>query len=91
MITVDAIAATTTAPTIAANCTGYTGGTGGAIYNGTLGSFPTTYAGASTSGTLSGAATQYVTYRIGWTMPGTVTDNSLQSSSVQTDLLWEVQ
>jgi hypothetical protein len=91
VITVDATAPSATAPTVAANCVGYTGGTGGAVYNNTLGAFPTTYAAAPASGALSGAATQYVTYRIGWTMPATVTDNTLQSSSAQTDLVWEVQ
>ncbi len=91
VISVDAVAASTTAPSIPADCSGYAGGTAGAFYNGTLGSFPAAYAAAATSGTLTGAATEYVTYRIGWTMPATVTDNSLQSSSVQADLFWEVQ
>jgi hypothetical protein len=91
VITVDAVAPSATAPTIPANCAGYGGGTAGVVFNGTLTAFPTTYAGAASSGALTGATTQYVTYRIGWTMPATVTDNTLQSSSVLTDLTWEVQ
>lgn len=91
VVTVDAVPVTPIAPTVPADCTGYTGGTAGAVYSGTLAAFPTSFAGATDSGSLTGSATEYVTYRIGWTMPATVTDNSLQSSSVQADLRWEVQ
>ncbi len=91
VVTVDAVAPSASAPIVAADCSGYTGGSTGAVYNGTLSAFPTSYAGAASSGALSGATIQYVTYRIGWTMPAAVADNSLQSSSAVADLIWEVQ
>lgn len=87
--TVDA-AAIGSSTNIAANCTGWTGGTSGAAYNGTLSGFATAYTGASVSTALSGG-TERVAYRIGWSLPSSVTDNTLQSSSAVAELDWEVQ
>ncbi|MGB8360411.1 MAG: hypothetical protein WCE80_03335 [Acidimicrobiia bacterium] len=77
------------ATNVQADCTGYTGGTSGAVYNGTLNAMSTTYAGATgTSVALTGGA-QRVVYRIGWTVNSSA-GNSVQSSSAQADLVWEV-
>ncbi len=69
-------------------------GTGAATlvgtYNGTLSGFATAYTGASVSTALSGG-TERVAYRIGWSLPSSVTDNTLQSSSAVAELDWEVQ
>ncbi len=87
-VTVDAVVVSS-ATNVQANCTGYTGGTSGAVYNGTLNGMSTTYAGASgTAVALSGGA-QRVVYRIGWTVNSSA-GNSVQSSSAQADLVWEV-
>jgi hypothetical protein len=85
-VTVDAV--TVAASTnVQANCTGYTGGSSGAVYNGTLNAMPSTYAAAS--GTAVAAGTQRVVYRIGWTINSGAT-NSVQSSSAQANLIWEI-
>ena len=77
------------ATNVQANCTGYTGGTSGAVYTGTLNGMSTTYAGAAgTSVALTGGA-ERVVYRIGWTVNSSA-GNSVQSSSAQADLVWEV-
>ena len=86
---VDATAVTATT-NIAANCTGWTGATSGAAYNGTLSGFATAYTGATVSTALSGG-TERVAYRIGWSLPSSVVDNTLQSSSAIADLAWEAQ
>ena len=86
---VDALAVSSST-NIAANCTGWTGGTTGVAYNGTLSGFATTYASAAVSTPLAGG-TERVAYRIGWSLPSSVTDNTLQSSSAVADLQWEVQ
>src|SRR5580765_6271761 len=83
-------AAISSSTNIAANCTGWTGGTGGAAYNGTLSGFATAYTGASVSSALAGG-TERVAYRIGWSLPASVTDNTLQNSSAVADLTWEAQ
>ena len=83
-------AAISSSTNIAANCTGWTGGTSGAAYNGTLSGLATTYTGASVSTALAGG-TERVAYRIGWSLPSSVVDNTLQSSSAVADLAWEVQ
>jgi hypothetical protein len=83
-------AAISSSTNIAANCTGWTGGTSGAAYNGTLSGFATAYTGASVSTALAGG-TERVAYRIGWSLPSSVVDNSLQSSSAVADLAWEAQ
>jgi hypothetical protein len=87
--TVDAAAIASTT-NIAANCTGWSGGTSGAAYNGTLSGFATAYSSATVSTALSGG-TERVAYRIGWSLPSSVTDNTLQSSSAVAELDWEVQ
>lgn len=87
--TVDAAAIASTT-NIAANCTGWSGGTSGAAYNGTLSGFATAYSSATVSTPLSGG-TERVAYRIGWSLPSSVTDNTLQSSSAVAELDWEVQ
>jgi hypothetical protein len=87
--TVDAAAVSATT-NIPANCTGWTGGTSGAVFSGLLSAFPTTYAGATGSVALSGG-TERVAYRIGWSLPISVTDNTLQGSSATADLIWEAQ
>lgn len=85
-VTVDA-AAVGASTNVQANCTGYTGGSSGAVYNGTLNALPSTYAAAS--GTAIAAGTQRVVYRIGWTINSGAT-NSVQSSSAQANLIWEI-
>jgi hypothetical protein len=84
-------AAVSASTNIPAACTGWTGGTSGAQYNGTLSGLGTTYAGSTISTTLTGAATERVAYRIAWSLPSLVVDNTLQSSSAVTDLVWEAQ
>ena len=83
-------AAISSSTNIAANCTGWTGGTSGAAYNGTLTGFATAYTGASVSSALGGG-TERVAYRIVWSLPSSVTDNTLQSSSATAELDWEAQ
>lgn len=83
-------AAVSSSTNIAANCTGWTGGTTGAAYNGTLSGFATSYTGAAVSTALSGG-TERVAYRIVWSLPSSVTDNTLQSSSATAELDWEAQ
>ncbi len=82
-------AAVSASTNIAANCTGWTGGTTGAAYNGTLSGFATAYTGARLHGAAGG--TERVAYRIGWSLPSSVIDNTLQSSSAVADLQWEAQ
>ena len=84
-------AAVSASTNIPAACTGWTGGTTGCAYNGTLNGFATAFTGASVSNTLTGTATERVAYRIAWSLPSTVTDNTLQSSSAVADLIWEAQ
>ena len=86
---VDAVAVSA-GTNIAASCSGWSGGTSGAAYNGTLAGFATTYAGSSVTTALAGG-TERVAYRIAWSLPSSVTDNTLQSSSATADLLWEAQ
>jgi hypothetical protein len=85
-ITVDSVAVSSST-NVQANCTGYTGGTSGALYNGTLNAMPTTYAAAS--GGAVAAGTQRVAYRISWTV-NSAADNTVQSSSAQANLTWEI-
>jgi len=85
-MTIDAVAvsATTNVP---ANCTGYTGGTSGAVFTGNLNTMPATYAAAN--GTAVAAGPQRVVYRIGWAIDPAA-GNSLQSSSAIANLIWEI-
>jgi hypothetical protein len=85
-LTVDAqaVGATTN---VNADCVGYTGGTGGAVFAGTLDGVPDTYAGAA--GTAMAGGPERVVYRIGWTID-TNADNSVQNSSAVADLTWEI-
>lgn len=85
-VTVDAVAVSA-ATNVQANCTGYTGGTSGAVFTGTLNGMPTTYAGATGTAVAGGA--QRVVYRIGWTINATA-GNSVQSSSAIANLNWEI-
>lgn len=85
-VTVDAMTVSSST-NVQANCTGYTGGSSGAVYNGTLNAMPSTYAAGS--GTAVAAGTQRVVYRIGWTINSGAT-NSVQSSSAQANLIWEI-
>ncbi|HSO48990.1 MAG TPA: hypothetical protein VLS86_00465 [Acidimicrobiia bacterium] len=85
-VTVDAVAVAA-ATNVQANCTGYTGGTSGAVFNGTLSGVPSTYAAAA--GTAVAGGTQRVVYRIGWTINATA-GNTVQSSSAQANLTWEI-
>ncbi len=85
-MTVDAVAVSA-ATNVQANCTGYTGGTTGAIFTGTLNGMPTTYAGAT--GTAVSAGPQRVVYRIGWTINASA-GNGVQSSSAIANLNWEI-
>jgi hypothetical protein len=85
-VTVDAMTVSSST-NVQANCTGYTGGSSGAVYNGTLNAMPSTYAAGS--GTAVAAGTQRVVYRIGWTINSGAT-NSVQSSSAQASLIWEI-
>jgi hypothetical protein len=85
-VTVDAVAVAA-ATNVQANCTGYTGGTSGVVFNGTLSGMPSTYAAAA--GTAVAGGTQRVVYRIGWTI-NTSAGNSVQSSSAQANLTWEI-
>jgi hypothetical protein len=85
-VTVDAVAVAA-ATNVQANCTGYTGGTSGAVFNGTLSGMPSTYAAAA--GTAVAGGTQRVVYRIGWTI-NTTAGNTVQSSSAQANLTWEI-
>jgi hypothetical protein len=85
-LTVDA---QTVLPTthVAADCAGYTGGTGGAVFNNTLASMPMAYATAT--GTAVAGGPQHIVYRIGWTINANA-DNTVQSSSAIADLTWEI-
>jgi hypothetical protein len=85
-VTVDSVAVSA-ATNVQANCAGYTGGTSGAIFNGTLNGMPTTYAAAT--GTAVAAGPQRVVYRIGWTI-NSAADNTVQSSSAVANLNWEI-
>jgi len=85
-VTVDSVAVSA-ATNVQANCAGYTGGTSGAIFNGTLNGMPTTYAAAT--GTAVAAGAQRVVYRIGWTI-NSAADNTVQSSSAIATLNWEI-
>ena len=85
-VTVDAVAVSAST-NVQANCTGYTGGSSGALYSGTLDAMPTTYAGAS--GMAVAGGTQRVAYRIGWTL-NSGAGNSVQSSSAAANLMWEI-
>ena len=85
-VTVDAVAVSA-ATNVQANCTGYTGGTSGAVFTGTLNGMPTTYAGATGTAVAGGA--QRVVYRIGWTINATA-GNGVQSSSAIANLNWEI-
>jgi hypothetical protein len=85
-VTVDAVAVTP-ATNVQANCAGYTGGTSGATFNGTLDSMPTTYAAAT--GVAVAGGPQRVVYRIGWTI-NSAADNTVQSSSAVANLNWEI-
>jgi hypothetical protein len=85
-MTVDAQAVGSTA-NVQANCTGYSGGSSGALYSGTLSTMPATYAAAS--GTAVAGGTQRIAYRISWTVNASA-DNSVQSSSAQANLNWEM-
>ncbi len=85
-VTVDAIAVGAST-NVQANCTGYTGGSSGAVFNGTLNAMPSTYAAASATAVAAG--TQRVVYRIGWTV-NSGAGNSVQSSSAQANLIWEI-
>jgi hypothetical protein len=85
-MTVDAVTVSSST-NVQANCTGYTGGTSGAVFSGTLSGMPSTYAAAS--GTAVAAGTQRVVYRIAWTV-NTSAGNSVQSSSAQANLNWEI-
>jgi hypothetical protein len=87
---VDSVAVSA-ATNIPAACTGWTGGTTGAQYNGTLSGFATAFSGAAVTNALTGAATERVAYRIAWSLPTAVVDNTLQSSSAVADLVWEAQ
>lgn len=75
---------------VQANCTGYTAGTSGAIYNGTLAGMPTTYSTANGTA-LTGTPTERIAYRISWTLPSSVTDNTLQGQTATTTFTWETQ
>ncbi len=83
-------AAVSASTNVAAGCSNWAGGTSGAAYNGTLSGFATTYATAAVSNALAGG-NERVAYRIAWSLPSTVTDNTLQSSSAVADLQWEAQ
>jgi hypothetical protein len=85
-VTVDSVAVAAST-NVQANCTGYTGGSAGALYNGTLSALPTTYAGAS--GMAVAGGTQRVAYRIGWTL-NSGAGNSVQSSNAAANLVWEI-
>jgi hypothetical protein len=85
-VTVDAVAVTA-ATNVQANCAGYTGGTSGAVYTGTMNAMPTTY--AASTGTAVAAGAQRVVYRIGWTINASA-GNSVQSSSAVANLNWEI-
>lgn len=85
-VTVDAVAVSAST-NVQANCTGYSGGSSGAVYNGTLSVMPSTYAAASGTAVAGGA--QRVVYRIGWTINSSA-GNTLQSSSAQANLIWEI-
>lgn len=85
-VTIDAVAVPA-ATNVQANCTGYTGGTSGAIFTGSLSSMPATYAAAA--GTAVAAGPQRVVYRIGWTINSSA-GNSVQSSSAIANLNWEI-
>lgn len=85
-VTVDAVAVSATT-NVQANCTGYTGGTGGAVYGGTLNDMPSTYAAAADTAVAGGP--QRVVYRIGWTV-NSGAGNAVQSSSAQANLIWEI-
>jgi len=85
-MTIDA-APVSASTNVQANCAGYTGGTSGAVFNGTLNGMPSTYAAAS--GTAVAGGTQRVVYRISWTVNSSA-GNSVQSSSSQANLVWEI-
>jgi len=85
-VTIDAVAVPAST-NVQANCTGYTGGSGGALYNGTLSAMPSTY--AASSGLAVAGGTQRVAYRIGWTLNASA-GNTVQSSTAAANLMWEI-
>jgi hypothetical protein len=74
---------------VAADCSGYTGGTGGALYNGTLGAMTDTYGAASATSIALGGGDERVAYRIAWEVQDA--GNALMGATTQTDLVWEVR
>lgn len=87
-VTVDAVAVGSST-NVQANCTGYSGGTSGALYSGTLNGMPTAYAGAAATQMALAGGAQRVVYRIGWSLPASA-GNNVQSSTAQADLIWEI-
>ncbi|MGD2102535.1 MAG: hypothetical protein PVG83_09905, partial [Acidimicrobiia bacterium] len=87
-VTVDAVAVSSST-NVQANCSGYTGGTSGAVYNGTLDAMSTTYAGAGGTSVALTGGTERVVYRIGWAINSSA-GNTVQGSSAIADLVWEV-
>lgn len=78
---------------VTSNCTGFPATGLTSIASGTaLSAFASTYAGATPVAV--GSGTQFVAYRISWTLNSTGSnsgDNALQNSGAQADLNWEIQ
>lgn len=74
------------ATNVQANCTGFPGSSTN-VYTGTLNGMPTTYAGATGMAVATGA--QRVAYRIVWTV-NSAADNTVQGSTSQANLNWEI-
>lgn len=85
-LAVDAVAVPATS-NVQADCAGYTGGTSGAVFSGTLAAMPAAYADAA--GTAVSGGTQRIAYRLAWSIDPAA-DNSVQSSSAVADLVWEI-
>jgi hypothetical protein len=76
---------------VAANCTGFTGTTAGARFNGVLSGMPASWGTAGGTSVTVPTATTRVAYRIEWTLPSSVTDNGLLGKSASAGLTWELQ
>lgn len=87
-LTVDATAVGS-GTNVQADCAGYTGGTSGAVYDGTLSAMADVYANAGGTAVALSGGTERVVYRIAWILGDA--DNDLMGASAQADLAWEVR
>jgi len=89
VVTITELTTGVTASSVAADCTGFSGGT--VVYNGLpLSSLPTSYALGVGSWVPTGAATQYAAYKISYVFnPGTAVAD-VQGKTAGADFVWEI-